>query len=40
MPTKDNKGEEVTKGKSKKLKKEWEKQKKLFEEYAKGAGAA
>jgi cysteinyl-tRNA synthetase len=40
MPTKDNKGEEVTKGKSKKLKKEWEKQKKLFEEYAKGAGSA
>jgi cysteinyl-tRNA synthetase len=40
LPTKDNKGEEVTKGKSKKLKKEWEKQKKLFEEYAKGAGAA
>jgi cysteinyl-tRNA synthetase len=40
MPTKDNKGEEVTKGKSKKLKKEWERQKKLFEEYAKGAGAA
>jgi cysteinyl-tRNA synthetase len=37
LPTKDNKGEEVTKGKSKKLKKEWEKQKKLFEEYTKGA---
>lgn len=37
LPTKDAKGEEVTKGKSKKLKKEWEKQKKLFEEYAKSA---
>jgi cysteinyl-tRNA synthetase len=35
LPTKDAKGEEVTKGKGKKLKKEWEKQKKLFEEYAK-----
>ena len=37
LPTKDAKGEEVTKGKSKKLKKEWEKQKKLFEEHAKSA---
>jgi cysteinyl-tRNA synthetase len=37
LPTKDAKGEEVTKGKSKKLKKEWEKQKRLFEEYAKSA---
>jgi cysteinyl-tRNA synthetase len=37
LPTKDAKGEEVTKGKSKKLRKEWEKQKKLFEEYAKSA---
>jgi cysteinyl-tRNA synthetase len=36
VPTKDAKGEEVTKGKSKKLRKEWEKQKKLFEEHAKG----
>ncbi|KAH4104428.1 cysteine--tRNA (Cys) ligase [Parastagonospora nodorum] len=37
LPTKDAKGEEVTKGKSKKLKKEWEKQKKLFEEHAQSA---
>jgi cysteinyl-tRNA synthetase len=37
MPTKDAKGEEVTKGKSKKLRKEWEKQKKLYEEHAKSA---
>jgi cysteinyl-tRNA synthetase len=36
VPTKDAKGEEVTKGKSKKLRKEWEKQKKLYEEHAKG----
>ncbi|KAH7413965.1 tRNA synthetases class I (C) catalytic domain-containing protein [Phaeosphaeria sp. MPI-PUGE-AT-0046c] len=35
LPTKDKNGEEVTKGKSKKLRKEWEKQKKLFEEFAK-----
>jgi cysteinyl-tRNA synthetase len=37
VPTKDAKGEEVTKGKSKKLRKEWEKQKKLFEEHAKSS---
>jgi cysteinyl-tRNA synthetase len=37
LPTKDAKGEEVTKGKNKKLRKEWEKQKKLFEEHAKSA---
>jgi cysteinyl-tRNA synthetase len=37
LPIKDAKGEEVTKGKGKKLRKEWEKQKKLFEEYTKGA---
>jgi cysteinyl-tRNA synthetase len=37
VPTKDAKGDEVTKGKSKKLRKEWEKQKKLFEEHAKSS---
>lgn len=37
VPIKDKEGVEVTKGKGKKLRKEWEKQKKLFEEYAKGA---
>lgn len=36
MPTKDKDGADVAKGKSKKLRKEWEKQKKLFEEHAKG----
>jgi cysteinyl-tRNA synthetase len=40
VPIKDSKGEEVTKGKSKKLRKEWEKQKKLYEEALKGAGPA
>lgn len=36
LPTKDKSGEDVTKGKSKKLRKEWEKQKKLYEEHSKG----
>ncbi|KAF2115248.1 cysteinyl-tRNA synthetase [Lophiotrema nucula] len=35
LPTKDSKGEEVTKNKKKKLVKDWEKQKKLHEEYLK-----
>lgn len=40
LPTKDKEGVEVAKGKLKKLKKEWEKQKKLFEEHLKGVGAS
>ncbi|KAF2191879.1 cysteinyl-tRNA synthetase [Zopfia rhizophila CBS 207.26] len=40
LPTKDTKGEDVAKSKGKKLKKEWEKQKKLHEEYLKGVGGA
>tara|TARA_R110002003_G_scaffold219_6_gene16504 strand:+ start:14571 stop:15716 length:1146 start_codon:yes stop_codon:yes gene_type:complete len=40
LPTKDKDGQDVAKGKTKKLKKEWEKQKKLYEEHLKGAGAA
>ncbi|KAF2465139.1 uncharacterized protein BDR25DRAFT_306797 [Lindgomyces ingoldianus] len=40
MPTKDAKGEDVPKSKMKKLKKEWEKQRKLHEDYLKGIGAA
>jgi cysteinyl-tRNA synthetase len=38
LPTKDAKGEEVSKAKMKKLKKEWEKQKKVHEDWAKGVG--
>lgn len=40
LPTKDREGVDVAKGRGKKLRKEWEKQKKLFEEYAKGGGSA
>jgi cysteinyl-tRNA synthetase len=40
LPTKDKEGADVAKGKVKKLRKEWEKQKKLFEEYVKGAGSS
>jgi cysteinyl-tRNA synthetase len=40
MPTKDKEGADVSKGKMKKLKKEWEKQKKLHEEFLKGFGDA
>jgi cysteinyl-tRNA synthetase len=40
LPTKDKDGQDVAKGKTKKLKKEWEKQKKLYEEHLKGAEAA
>ncbi|RAR00471.1 cysteinyl-trna synthetase [Stemphylium lycopersici] len=35
LPTKDKDGADVPKGRTKKLKKEWEKQKKLFEEHSK-----
>jgi cysteinyl-tRNA synthetase len=38
MPIKDKDGGEVPKGRGKKLRKEWEKQKKLYDEYVKGAG--
>jgi len=37
LPTKDAKGEDVPKSRGKKLRKEWEKQKKLHEEYLKGS---
>ena len=40
VPTKDKDGADIAKGRVKKLRKEWEKQKKLFDEYIKGAGAA
>jgi cysteinyl-tRNA synthetase len=40
LPTKDKEGADVAKGKTKKLRKEWEKQKKLYEEHLKGAGAS
>lgn len=40
LPVKDKEGKELSKGAGKKVKKEWEKQKKLFEEYMKGAGKA
>ncbi|PSN74534.1 hypothetical protein BS50DRAFT_478394 [Corynespora cassiicola Philippines] len=40
LPTKDKEGADVPKSKTKKLKKEWEKQKKLHEEYLKGVGSA
>jgi cysteinyl-tRNA synthetase len=39
LPTKDREGADVSKGKYKKLKKEWEKQKKLFEEHLKNGGS-
>jgi cysteinyl-tRNA synthetase len=38
MPIKDREGNEVAKGRAKKLRKEWERQKKLFDEHVKGAG--
>ena len=37
LPTKDKDGVDVPKSRGKKLKKEWERQKKLHEEYLKGA---
>ncbi|KAH7067924.1 tRNA synthetases class I (C) catalytic domain-containing protein [Paraphoma chrysanthemicola] len=37
LPTKDKDGQDVAKGKTKKLKKEWEKQKKLYDEHAKSS---
>lgn len=40
IPTKDAKGEEVTKSKRKKLVKDWERQKKLHEDWLKRQGAA
>lgn len=40
MPLKDKEGADVAKGKSKKLRKEWEKQKKLFDEHMTGVGSA
>lgn len=40
VPTKDKEGADVPKSKAKKLRKEWEKQKKLHEEYLKGVGSA
>ena len=40
LPVKDKEGKELSKGASKKVKKEWEKQKKLFDEYSKSAGKA
>jgi cysteinyl-tRNA synthetase len=39
LPIKDAKGEDVPKSKTKKMKKEWEKQKKLHEEYLKNTGS-
>lgn len=40
LPIKDKEGADVPKSKTKKLKKEWEKQKKLHEEYLKGVGSS
>lgn len=40
LPTKDKDGADVPKSKTKKFKKEWERQKKLHEEYLKGVGAS
>ncbi|ORY19248.1 tRNA synthetases class I (C) catalytic domain-domain-containing protein [Clohesyomyces aquaticus] len=40
MPTKDAKGEDVPKSRTKKLRKDWERQRKLHEEYLKGVGQA
>ena len=39
LPIKDKEGNDVAKGKAKKLRKEWEKQKKLYEEHTRSAGA-
>ena len=38
VPVKDKEGVDVAKGRVKKLRKEWEKQKKLFDEYSAGVG--
>ncbi|KAF2448527.1 hypothetical protein P171DRAFT_353727 [Karstenula rhodostoma CBS 690.94] len=40
VPTKDKEGADVPKSKGKKLRKEWEKQKKLHEEHLKGIGSS
>ncbi|PVI04290.1 hypothetical protein DM02DRAFT_611552 [Periconia macrospinosa] len=40
LPIKDKEGADLPKSKTKKFKKEWEKQKKLHEEYLKGVGAS
>lgn len=40
LPTKDKAGADVPKSKTKKMKKEWEKQKKLHEEYLAGVGSS
>jgi cysteinyl-tRNA synthetase len=40
LPLKDKEGKELSKGASKKVKKEWEKQKKLYDEHLKSAGAS
>jgi cysteinyl-tRNA synthetase len=40
LPLKDKEGNDVSKGASKKLKKEWEKQKKLYDAHLKSAGAS
>ncbi|KAF2021267.1 hypothetical protein BU24DRAFT_416926 [Aaosphaeria arxii CBS 175.79] len=40
MPTKDKEGNDVPKSKSKKLKKEWDRQKKLHEDYLAGASGS
>lgn len=40
LPTKDREGADVPKSKAKKLRKEWEKQKKLHEEYLAGVGSS
>ena len=40
MPTKDKEGADVPKGRTKKLRKEWERQKKLHEEFLKGVGSS
>jgi cysteinyl-tRNA synthetase len=40
LPTKDKEGVDVPKSKTKKMKKEWEKQKKLHEEHLKGVGSS
>jgi cysteinyl-tRNA synthetase len=40
VPTKDKEGVDVPKSKTKKMKKEWEKQKKLYDEYVKSGGSS
>lgn len=40
IPTKDKEGEDLPKSKGKKLRKEWEKQKKLHDEHLKGVGSS